>query len=253
MRRHRADRADNLPAGLGARGHTIKLLVALGLAAAAVAGCGRSSADLANGKALFAGKATCGSCHTLAHANTHGTTGPDLDTAFAQARRDGFGANEIEGIVQHQIGYPRTSSIMPAHLVTGNNARDVAAYVAAVAGVPGQDTGELAQVGVPNTANKSTSAQNGTLTIPADPSGALAFAFGKATATAGKVTFSMPNPSPITHNIAIQGNGASGNGAFVGHGGTSTFSVTLKAGTYTFYCQVPGHAAAGMKGTLTVK
>jgi uncharacterized cupredoxin-like copper-binding protein len=29
--------------------------------------------------------------------------------------------------------------------------------------------------------------------------------------------------------------------------------VNLKAGTYTFYCQVPGHRAAGMSGTLTVK
>ena len=228
-------------------------MAALAVVGAVVAGCGRSSADLANGKALFAGKGTCGTCHTLAHANTHGTVGPDLDTAFAEARRDGFGTSEIEGIVQHQIGYPRTSSVMPAHLVTGNNARDVAAYVAAVAGTGGQDTGVLAQVGVPNTANKSTSEQNGALTIPADPSGALAFSFGKATATAGKVTFNMPNQSPVTHNIAIQGNGASGAGAFVGHGGTSTFSVTLKPGTYTFYCQVPGHAAAGMKGTLTVK
>jgi uncharacterized cupredoxin-like copper-binding protein len=29
--------------------------------------------------------------------------------------------------------------------------------------------------------------------------------------------------------------------------------VTLKPGSYEFYCQVPGHEAAGMKGTLTVK
>jgi uncharacterized cupredoxin-like copper-binding protein len=39
----------------------------------------------------------------------------------------------------------------------------------------------------------------------------------------------------------------------VGKGGTSSFKVTLKPGTYTFLCEVPGHAAAGMKGTLTVK
>ena len=36
-------------------------------------------------------------------------------------------------------------------------------------------------------------------------------------------------------------------------GGTSTIDIAnLKAGTYTFYCSVPGHEAAGMKGTLTV-
>jgi uncharacterized cupredoxin-like copper-binding protein len=39
----------------------------------------------------------------------------------------------------------------------------------------------------------------------------------------------------------------------VQNGGTSTVSETLKPGTYTFYCSVDGHEAAGMKGTLTVK
>jgi uncharacterized cupredoxin-like copper-binding protein len=35
-------------------------------------------------------------------------------------------------------------------------------------------------------------------------------------------------------------------------GGRSTVTATLKAGTYTFYCSVPGHEQAGMRGTLTV-
>ena len=39
----------------------------------------------------------------------------------------------------------------------------------------------------------------------------------------------------------------------VQNGGTSTISQNLKPGTYTFYCSVDGHEAAGMKGTLTVK
>jgi uncharacterized cupredoxin-like copper-binding protein len=35
--------------------------------------------------------------------------------------------------------------------------------------------------------------------------------------------------------------------------GTTSITLNLKPGTYTFFCQVPGHRAAGMFGTLTVK
>jgi plastocyanin len=65
----------------------------------------------------------------------------------------------------------------------------------------------------------------------------------------------MPNSSGVAHNIAVQQGtsgpvlGASG---FVSSGTTSV-NVTLKPGTYTFFCQVPGHRQAGMEGTLTVK
>ncbi len=154
--------------------------------------------------------------------------------------------------MRDQIAHPRRGSIMPANLVTGDNRRDVAAYVASVAGKPGQDTGLLASVGGNQNANKVAVEQGGKLTIPADPSGALAYLFGKATAKAGPITISMPNQSPIQHNISITGP-VSGKGAIVGHGATSSFQVTLKPGTYQFLCDVPGHAAGGMKGTLTVK
>ena len=63
----------------------------------------------------------------------------------------------------------------------------------------------------------------------------------------------MKNTSAINHNIAIKGGGASGAGKIVPQGATSTFTVSLKPGKYEFYCQVPGHEQAGMKGTLTVK
>jgi plastocyanin len=59
----------------------------------------------------------------------------------------------------------------------------------------------------------------------------------------------MPNTSGVDHNIAIKGLGA---GAVVAKG-VSSFKADLKAGTYTYFCEVPGHEAAGMKGTLTVK
>jgi uncharacterized cupredoxin-like copper-binding protein len=63
----------------------------------------------------------------------------------------------------------------------------------------------------------------------------------------------MRNPSQLSHSIAIEGNGVNSAGQVVGPGGTSTVSAALKAGTYKFFCTVPGHRQAGMEGTLTVK
>jgi plastocyanin len=88
--------------------------------------------------------------------------------------------------------------------------------------------------------------------LSADPSGALKFDAATLNAKAGKVTITMDNPSSVPHAIAIEGNGVDKDGKTVGKGGVSTVSAKLKPGTYTFYCPVPGHEAAGMKGTLTV-
>jgi len=224
------------------------VLAALALVAT---GCGRDSGpDLVNGKQLYVGKGTCGSCHALARAGTKGTQGPDLDAAFATARRDGLGQSTIEGVVRGQIGQVRKRSIMPANLVRGDDARDVAAYIAAVAGAGGKDVGALAEVGQPAVSGKAVAAKGGMLEIAANPTGALAFVAAKATAKAGKLELVMPNESPVEHNIAIKG---AGTGPVVAAGGTSRFKATLKPGEYTFYCSVPGHEEGGMKGELVVK
>lgn len=93
-----------------------------------------------------------------------------------------------------------------------------------------------------------------TVTLSADPNGALKFNTTTLTAKAGTVTFKMSNPSSsgVPHAIAIEGNGVDQDGQTVQPGGTSIDTVTLKPGTYQFYCPVPGHKAAGMKGTVTV-
>jgi mono/diheme cytochrome c family protein len=214
-----------------------------------LAACGREDApDLANGKELFIGKGTCGSCHALARAGTKGTQGPDLDAAFAEARRSGMTEETVEGVVIKQIDHPRRDSIMPADLVKGDDARDVAAYIAQAAGQPGDDPGTLADVGVQR--GGKAAAKNGVLEINADESGALSFSAATATAPAGKLKFVMDNPSPIDHNIALEGGPE---GDIVGNGETSQFETTLKPGKYTFLCTVPGHAEGGMKGELTVK
>jgi plastocyanin len=93
-----------------------------------------------------------------------------------------------------------------------------------------------------------------TLKLTADASGQLAFDKKTLSAKAGAVTIDMTNPSPVSHNISLQGpGGVSTQGKIVAKGGTSTVSADVKAGQYTFYCSVPGHRQGGMQGTLTVK
>src|SRR4051794_40828275 len=91
------------------------------------------------------------------------------------------------------------------------------------------------------------------LQLAADSSGQLKFDKQALSAKAGNVTITMDNPSPVQHAIAVEGNGVDKDGSAVGMGGKSTVTVSLKPGTYEFYCPVDGHKAAGMKGTLTVK
>jgi plastocyanin len=222
------------------------LLLAVALALP-LSACGREETpDLVNGKEEFIGK--CSSCHALARAGGGGTQGPDLDLAFAQARRDGMNEETVEGVVKDQIANPRRNSIMPADLVEGDSARDVAAYIAMVAGQSGEDTGELAQVGQEE--GGTAKAKGGVLQIDAAESGALAFTADKATAPPGKIEFVMDNPASVDHNIALE-DGPEGD--IVGNGGTSRFSTTLRPGEYVYVCTVPGHAEGGMVGDLTVK
>jgi plastocyanin/mono/diheme cytochrome c family protein len=109
----------------------------------------------------------------------------------------------------------------------------------------------------PTGGGKKTAAQGGggsTIKVSADPSGALAFQQSTLSATAGNVTIDFTNDSPVGHNVEIQD--ASGKvlgGTKTITGTSATAGVNLKPGKYTFFCSVPGHEQAGMKGTLTVK
>jgi mono/diheme cytochrome c family protein len=115
-----------------------------------LAGCGtgglaKGSADEENGGKLFGAK--CGGCHELAAAGTPAGPGPNLDYAFAQARADGYKESAIREIVHEQIKYPGQFATgnkpgelltnMPANLVRGKDAVDVAGFVAANAGKNG--------------------------------------------------------------------------------------------------------------------
>ncbi len=233
-------------------------------AAALSAGCGGVAdrgSNVVNGKQLFVEK--CGSCHILNRAGTKGVTGPNLDQAFARARQDGFGSTTFQGIVHRQIEQPARRAqvdpatnkelpLMPANLVKGEDARDVAAYVADAAAKGGKDQGALASVGAA-VAEGTAKAEGGKLEIPADPGGALAYRFADAEAPAGLLEIDSPNESSVDHNIAVEGGGVDETGPVVKNGGVSTVNVDLQSGEYTFYCSVTGHREAGMEGKLTVK
>ena len=102
---------------------------------------------------------------------------------------------------------------------------------------------------------KSGGGSGGTsaLKFEADPGGALAYTTETATAKAGKVTVDFTNSSPVPHDVAIEDEGGEtiGQTELVSEGEDST-EVQLKPGTYHYYCTVPGHMQAGMKGTLVV-
>ena len=92
-----------------------------------------------------------------------------------------------------------------------------------------------------------------TLTISADPGGALKFDKAELQAEAGPVTIEMANPSDAPHAVAIEGGENAKPGETVTKDGTSTASAELAAGEYTYYCPVGGHREAGMEGKLTVR
>jgi mono/diheme cytochrome c family protein len=204
--------------------------------------------DVVAGKRLFAER--CGSCHVLGRAQTKGVTGPNLDEAFQRALKDGLGRSGVRGAVRAQINAPAIGSRMPADLVEGEQADQVAAYVAEAVARPGKDSGLLATAIPKAGGGEPAVAKGGTLDIPTDPGGQLAYVADKASAEAGKLKIRSKNASGTPHDIVIDGKGK---GEVVQDGGVSEFEADFAAGDYQYYCSVPGHREAGMEGKLTVK
>jgi plastocyanin len=224
-------------------------------------GCSVKGADDANmivGKQQFVAK--CGSCHTLARAGTKGIVGPNLDEAFRASINEGLGRDSVRGVVEWQVKIPNPDGAMPKGLASGQELRDIATYVSQSVARSGSDTGLLASAVEAPGAGKPAVEKAGKLEIAASPAGQLAYVSSKAQATPGPVTITMANMSGVSHNIAIESGsgGASGPGPVLGASsfitkGTTSVTVSLKPGTYTYFCQAPGHRAAGMFGTITVK
>ena len=106
-------------------------------------GCGTGGpaegGDAFQGKKLFLTEGKCGQCHTMKDAGARGEVGPNLDHAFQRPKEEGFKDSAIQNIVLDQIRYPTEGSGMPANLVEGQDAADVAAYVARCAAATAKD------------------------------------------------------------------------------------------------------------------
>ena len=102
------------------------------------------------------------------------------------------------------------------------------------------------------TPEAATKGPGGTLQLAASPTD-LAFDKTSLTSKPGKVTIDFDNPAALEHNVAIEENGKEiAVSATLAEGKTSV-SADLAPGTYTYLCTIPGHAEAGMEGTLVVK
>jgi plastocyanin len=106
----------------------------------------------------------------------------------------------------------------------------------------------------PTTTTTQASGGGGqTLSLTAD-SNALAYQETSLSAKPGSATIDFNNPSAIGHDVCVQDSSGKEVGCSdIIQQSKTTLNVSLKPGTYTYFCSVDGHEAAGMKGTLTVK
>jgi plastocyanin len=121
-------------------------------------------------------------------------------------------------------------------------------------GAPAATTQPTATTGTPAPASSPAHAAvpSGPLMLAANPEGQLSYNTKQLSAHAGPIAITMTNMSPVAHNVTVaQGSKVLG-ATPTFQGGARTLTLTLKPGTYTFYCSVPGHRQAGMEGTLTI-
>jgi uncharacterized cupredoxin-like copper-binding protein len=88
-----------------------------------------------------------------------------------------------------------------------------------------------------------------TVTVTLGKPSEFKITLSKKTIVKGVTTFKVTNKGGISHDFKIAGKRTPS----LKTGKAATLKATLKAGKYPFLCTLPGHAAAGMKGTLTVK
>jgi uncharacterized cupredoxin-like copper-binding protein len=117
------------------------------------------------------------------------------------------------------------------------------AYVVAVWAMTGKPTGASAAPALGPGASSST-------TTAVDVSATeFRFTLSRQSVPPGKVVFTVSNRGKISHDFSIAGMTS----AIVSPGKTTTLTVRLGSGSFLYLCTLPGHAQAGMKGTLVVR
>jgi plastocyanin len=119
-------------------------------------------------------------------------------------------------------------------------------------GTTGTPAPPKATTGTPAPPSSPAAGATTTLKLAANPGGLLSYNTKQLAAKAGKVTITMANMSPLEHNVTVAKGSTVLGATPTFQGGSKTLTLSLKPGTYTFYCSVPGHRQAGMEGTLTV-
>jgi len=128
----------------------------------------------------------------------------------------------------------------------------LAAGVLTAAGCGGDDDDSGGGGSSGGTGTEESSGGGGeTLTVTADPGGAISWDKTELSAKAGKVTLKLVNQSDIPHAIEVEGNGVEEETDTV-TGKDAELTVDLKPGKYEYYCPVGTHRET-MKGTLTVE
>ena len=117
----------------------------------------------------------------------------------------------------------------------------------------GGDDDETTSAATTTTTQAGGGGGGGTLSLAADPS-QLAYDTTSLSSKAGETTIDLDNPSSTGHDVCVKDTSEKEVGCSdVIQQSNTSLSVNLKPGTYTFFCSVPGHEAAGMEGTLTVE